>query len=136
MTEDLARSTEPNRPRLQFRIGTLVLLVGLSACLLGLWTVLTAKPPTQVSGVVTHKGQPLGSGIILFEPVEPKGRKASGLITNGRYAVKPGLLPGSYAVGLQDSRKTISAKFESPKTSGLSVSIRDARANAIDFEIE
>jgi hypothetical protein len=138
MTDDeirLSRSTDPRRPRLQFRIWTLLLLVGLSACLFGLWTALTAKPPTQSSGVVTHKGQPLGSGVILFEPVGPKGRKTSGLVAHGRYAIKPGMPPGNYTVGVQDSRKAIPAKYNSPKTSGLSVRIMAAPSNSLDFEI-
>jgi hypothetical protein len=131
----LTRSTEPTRPRFQFRTWTLVLLVGLSACFCGLWTALTAMPPTQVSGVVTHNGQPLGSGTILFEPGGPQGRKASGLVANGRYSIKPGMLPGNYTVGIQDSRKAIPAKYNSPKTSGLSVRIMDARSNSLSFDI-
>jgi hypothetical protein len=130
-----ARPTAPTRPRHQLKIWTLLLLVGLSACLCGLWATLTAKPPTQVSGVVTYQGQPLGSGVILFQPVGPTGRKTSGLVVNGRYAIQPGMPPGNYSVGVRDSRKGLPAKYNSPKTSGLSVRIMDARSNSLDFDL-
>src|SRR5689334_18600992 len=110
------RSTHPTR-RLQFRLLTLVALVGLSACLFSLGRVLTARRPSRVTGFVTHQGQPIESAVIHFDPLDPNGRKASAVVVDGKYAVKAGVLPGLYAVGIRDSRKVLPAQYNLPKTS-------------------
>jgi hypothetical protein len=131
----LTSSTEPSWRRPRFSLLSLLLLVGLSGCLFGLWRAATAKKPAPVSGIVTYQGQPVGSGVIVFEPLDPAGRKATGSVVNGRYAVKPGLSPGSYGVGIRDSSNMLPARYNLPKSSGLSASIRDARANSLNFDL-
>jgi hypothetical protein len=80
-----------------------------------------------VSGRVTYVGQPLGSAVITFEPLDPTGRKASGVVVDGKYEI--GVLPGRYAIGIRDDKGVLPAGYNQPKTSGLSATIRDAGSN-------
>jgi hypothetical protein len=60
----------------------------------------------SVSGKVTHKGEPVPKGNIVFEPTNPAppaGRVAQGTIENGSYSLTTanagdGALPGEYKV--------------------------------------
>lgn len=128
-------STNPTRQWLQFRLSTLLALIGLSTCLFSLWRALTAKRPPSVSGIVTYEGQPIESAVIHFEPLDPTGCKASGVVVDGRYVVKAGVLPGRYAVGIRDSRKGLPAKYDLTKTSGLSATVLDDQAHSLNFEL-
>jgi hypothetical protein len=126
-------STNPTRQRLQLSLLTLLALVGLSACLFSVWRAL--NPPPRVYGVVTYEGTPIGSAVIHFEPLGPNGRKVSGVVVHGKYVMEAGVQPGSYAIGFQDSRKELPAKYNLPRTSGISARVMDAQANRLDFDL-
>jgi hypothetical protein len=135
MSGDRVGRTSSTRQRLQFSLLTLLALVGLSACLLGLWMALDAKRPPRLSGIVTYQGEPIESAVIQFDPLDPTGDKLSAAIVDGRYAVKAGLLPGRYAVGIRDSRKVLPAEYNLPKTSGLSATMPDTQAILLNFDL-
>ncbi|MHC5541079.1 hypothetical protein ACYOEI_22890 [Singulisphaera rosea] len=133
----LLRLSTPKRKRKrsQFRLATLLGVVALSAAFLGVWRAPPSVKPTRMSGVVAYLGQPIGSGIILFNPLDATGRKASGVVVNGSYVVKEGLLPGRYAIGVQDSKKSLPVRYTLPNTSGLEVEIRGVASNQFDFDL-
>jgi hypothetical protein len=130
---DRSSSTKPTRQRLQLSLLTLLALVGMSACLFRFWK--TLNPPTRVYGIVTYEGKPIGSAVILFEPLDPTGRKVSGAVVQGKYEMDAGVQLGSYAIGIRDSRKELPAKYNLPKTSGISARVMDAQFNRLDFDL-
>ena len=54
----------------------------------------------EVSGTVKLKGQPIKSGVIMFEPVGGQGTAATAPISDGNYklARESGLKPGKYLI--------------------------------------
>src|SRR5262249_41913076 len=59
-----------------------------------------------VSGMILIDGQPLAAGTIVFHPTDPQGRRATGVIQDGRYAMttvdpNDGALPGTYKVTIE-----------------------------------
>ena len=88
------------------------------ACLL-LSAHLGCGGPTSraaVSGTVTHGGQPLADGTILFEPLGAGSRQANGVILDGRYQIERefGLAPGAYRVVIQGYRVVQNAGSAGP----------------------
>src|SRR5207247_4862704 len=63
----------------------------------------TADPNKgQVSGHVTFKGKPLGSGFVTF--VDANGRRYSAnILVDGTYGFRIGVPPGEYSVIVEDS---------------------------------
>ncbi|HQF14899.1 MAG TPA: hypothetical protein PLS55_13495 [Thermogutta sp.] len=55
-------------------------------------------------GVVQYQGQPVESGMIRFEPLDPGLQSAGASISRGRYSVK--LKPGKYQVSVRAFQKT------------------------------
>ncbi len=83
------------------QLGRVALAAVAAVALLGCSGKSSTKQP--VSGVVTWKGQPLGSGMIRFLPQDAAGgpkTEAVAVIEQGRYAVprESGLDPGVYRV--------------------------------------
>lgn len=69
------------------------------------------EPRLPVSGMVTYKGEPVPQGSINFEPEDPAGRPATGLIEDGRFRLTTltpgdGAIPGRYKVAIT-SREVI-----------------------------
>jgi hypothetical protein len=81
-----------------------------------------------VSGEVTLKGQPLASGVIVFESTS--GNRGGTTIENGKYAIpaKQGLPPGSYTVrisAVESSATVTSAVPPGPEAASIERSNKD-----------
>lgn len=66
-----------------------------------------------VKGTVTYNGNKVETGAIAFRSQDPKGRDASGTITNGYYALTTatdgdGALPGKYKVTIESKNVDLS----------------------------
>jgi hypothetical protein len=82
-------------PRSVFRLSLAVTLAALAA---GCGDKYGGR--VEVSGTVKLKGQPVKSGIVMFEPVGGQGTSASAPITDGNYKLvrESGLKPGKYLI--------------------------------------
>jgi hypothetical protein len=109
---------------------------------------------SQVSGVVTLDGQPVGPGTVVFVRTEGGGNPADGAIQiDGKYFLKTsrdvGLHPGEYKASVvildqppvkTGERSMTPAKLVSPKrysdaeTSGLEYEVKSGK-NTIDIEL-
>jgi hypothetical protein len=56
----------------------------------------------EVTGAVTYRGEPVGEGVIEFEPLDGQGSRDGATILNGVYRIprQKGLFPGRYRVSL------------------------------------
>jgi hypothetical protein len=102
-----------------------------------------------VSGKVTLQGQPLAAGTVQFTN-EKLGAGASGVLdATGTYRVETPLPTGQYEVMILPPpppaphemnkaatlpRSSIPAKFQNPKTSGLTATLQEG-ANSADFAL-
>ena len=115
----------------------------------------TGPQTMPVSGTVSLKGQPLTSGIVRFNPVDPqKGRPAEATLEkNGAFAMssfKPGdgVIAGDYSITvpatLENSealakdkgtgiggKSAIPEKYSNPKTSGLKQTVSPSAASKL-----
>ena len=98
---------------------------------------------------MTHKDQPLKSGIIGFHP--EKGRSATGKIVDGKIVdvttydpndgVPTGKLKVTVAVptgGIEtkaDAKPAISLKYTDPNKSGLTATVEPGKKNVLDFKL-
>lgn len=100
-----------------------------------------------VRGMVRINGKPLASGVVVFTPVDPKGRKARGEVKDGRFRLttidaNDGALPGQYNVTIEPSRDqhapnapAVPAQYRNPETTDLRAVVMPA-ANLFDFSIK
>ena len=77
----------------------------------------------DVSGTVTHNGTPLSEGTITFQPEDPDGRVASGMIVDGSYTLTTvdrddGALPGHYLVSIAANQVDLSEAKAVAEASG------------------
>lgn len=127
------------------------------ACLVATCTIFFAgcgnggAATAEVSGKVTYKGEPLGTGSVLF--LNSLGQPASGTIgPGGQYRLRATL--GSHKVGIEsrepsvpDTRKTakpgmglpgkslIPEKFGQTDNSGLTADVKSG-SNQLDFDLK
>jgi dipeptidyl aminopeptidase/acylaminoacyl peptidase len=96
-----------------------------------------------VSGTITVEGQPLAGGTIVFHPTDPQGRRATGVIRDGRYAMTTlnpddGALPGDYKVSIEspgdDAVVKVPAPYTKPEATPLRCRISASR-NTVDFQL-
>ncbi len=102
-----------------------------------------------VVGTVTYEGTPLKTGIIQFEP--SMGRSARGKIVDGQiqdvstYEPGDGVMIGESnvyifsfvreQVGMDIPPSVIPKRYNTPETSGLSVSIKPEEENVLDLKL-
>lgn len=112
-------------------------------------------PREPVAGQVTLDGQPLDEGMITLEPVDRPEPIASGVITDGRFAIArtDGPAPGRHRVSIW-SQKPTGKKVRDPEQKGqfieeiksvipdrynarteLIVEIKPGDANALEFPL-
>jgi len=114
-------------------------------------------PRQAISGTVTSKGAPLGSGSITFQPMNTDGKAQAGAagITDGNYSISQadGLVPGTYKVLITSvntsltpvsggmpgdptppPKESIPAKYNSKST--LTAEVKEGGPNKFDFTLE
>lgn len=131
------------------RFGLVLMLFGSTALVVGCGGGTDLLP---VNGTVTLNGQPLGSGIVQFEPVGA-GRPATGrldangnfqLTTDGETGARTGeyrvsVLPAGFARSEEDTRppekSPIPARYHSPGESGLRFTVEAGSENSFDVQL-
>lgn len=114
-----------------------------------------SKFESQVSGIVTLDGQPIGPGVVIFAPSDVKTNPARGNIQpSGTFELMTsrdfGLPPGKYKVGLQiveiptdlapgerdmrPAKSRIPDKYSDTTTSGLEYDVNPG-SNTIDIDL-
>ncbi len=120
----------------------------------------TGEGMEAVSGTVTYKGKPVTTGMISFQPVDPKGRVATSAIgPDGSYTLQTenpsdGALPGQYTVVISaiqtdegpppdfinpkapKPKSLIPAKYGKPTDSGLTATVNEGESNVIPFDLK
>ena len=68
----------------------------------------------EVTGSVKLKGQPLKSGIVIFEPLGSQGTSATANVTGGTYLIpqSSGLKPGKYLIRITAGDGTTPANLD------------------------
>lgn len=120
------------------------------------------RPETvPVSGIVTHKGQPIEGATIMFFPKVPPGNGAGGLTdSSGEYRLTTfesadGAVPGSYLVTVMKTRVEANPKakhdpneppehhvnllperYTNPQGSGFTAEIKKGDANQFTFDLK
>ena len=108
----------------------------------------------SVSGTVTFDDRPLGTGTVWFHPIGDGPSGYANVQSDGSYSVRTGsgkgLAPGEYRVAVQATgpipaptpdnpeplpESLIPAKFASPRTSGLKVTV-PASGGHFDLELQ
>jgi hypothetical protein len=128
-----------------YTIGVLAMLAVVVGCGKKEWGHLT--------GTVSLNGQPIGPGVISFEPIDGQRAGAVARIEDdGKYKVisarsKEGARTGEYRVTIHSSLKDfgfedkgsrpapIPSKYADPKTSGLTATIEPGE-KTLDFELK
>jgi hypothetical protein len=120
-----------------------------------------AGPETsEVTGVVTFKGDPVEGADVLFQPIQSGGETLAcqaATDAEGRFAMsthigsgeyKTGMVPGEYAVSITklDTSKVTSTltppknvlpeKYASPRTSGFTATVSSSNENHFEFPLE
>ena len=128
--------------RLQFSLRTTLLLVFVIALLVrpaNKWirTYVLNRGLVSVKGQVFFKGQPLPDAKVLLVAVTPGAKPVQG-VTNAGGTYETLATPGSYAVGIVEvgtGKRGVSAKYATPSTSGLTVSLGATGENYLDFDV-
>lgn len=114
----------------------------------------------SVTGTITVNGEPVGPGVVQFEPVNPvksTARAANGHFgADGKYELmsagrNKGIRPGEYAVMIHElpegaqfggeeaqpvSGGKIPRKYEHSGLTGLKATVEEGKNNAIDFDLK
>jgi hypothetical protein len=96
------RRRRPFGPGLISALALLVVVVAVPGC--GGSDPYAVKT-VSAAGTVTYKGKPVPKGTILFEPMDDKGRPASGTIEDGKFTLSTyregdGAVPGKHKVAV------------------------------------
>ncbi len=106
-----------------------------------------AAPRCPVRGTIHLNGKPLDSAVIVFTPVDPKGRKARGEVKDGKFRLTTvgaddGAVPGGYKVTIEPiadrqdgKRPAVPAQYANPETTSLRATVAPA-VTVLDFRIE
>lgn len=114
----------------------------------------------KVTGTVTYQGKPIPLGTISFQPTDPAGTPATGIIgDDGSYALQTtepgdGARLGSYTVAIRAvegepevpldyipkkkppaPKALVPEKYSNPMSSGLTAKVESGR-NTINFELQ
>ena len=89
---------------------------------------------------MTYQGKPLEGGNVNFTPTDPKGRAASGAITDGQYSLTThdpgdGALPGSYKVSIV-AKEIDPSKVEVKVKTATKGGLTDAQKQAIALQFQ
>ena len=112
-----------------------------------------AVKTVSAAGTATYQGKPVSKGTILFQPVDEKGRPASGTIDDGKFTLTTyregdGAVPGKHRVAVvaTEERKTkdgdttvkylIPEQYASAETSGVEVEVPPGGSSDLRVDIK
>jgi hypothetical protein len=112
-----------------------------------------AVKTVSAAGTATYQGKPVSKGTILFQPVDEKGRPASGTIEDGKFTLTTyregdGAVPGKHkvAVVVTEEKKTkdgdttvkyiIPERYASAETSGVEVEVPPGGSSDLRVDIK
>ena len=112
-----------------------------------------AVKTVSAAGTVTYQGKPVSKGTILFQPLDEKGRPASGMIENGKFSLNTyregdGAVPGKHkvAVVVTEEKKTkdgdttvkyiIPERYASAETSGVEMEVPPGGSSDLRVDIK
>jgi hypothetical protein len=112
-----------------------------------------AVKTVSAAGTVTYQGKPVEKGTIEFQPMDAKGRPASGTIENGKFTLTTyregdGAAPGEHTVAVvaTEEQKTkdgdttikylIPEQYASPETSGVTVEVPPGGSSELQVDIK
>lgn len=139
----------------RLRVGLALAVAGLAAGCGG-----SSGPElARVTGTVSYQGKPISQGTISFQPTDPSGTPATGIIgADGSYALQTtepgdGARLGSYAVAIRSvegepeipldyipkkkppaPKALVPEKYSNPMSSGLTAKVESGR-NTINFDL-
>jgi len=112
-----------------------------------------AVKTVSAAGTATYQGKPVSKGTILFQPVDEKGRPASGTIEDGKFTLTTyregdGAVPGKHKVAVvaTEEKKTkdgdttvkylIPERYASAETSGVEVEVAPGGSSDLRVDIK